>query len=1558
MARRQTDALIFDSLRLEGGLFVPAVLEKAARGDHTAQKASDYRLPKGLSLVDEQGRAFRIASALWKNFEATRARKDIAAARATIGFVTELLRDAFGYADFALCPEPITLADRAYPITAFASGGRMPVIIAPQTLELDEPDERFAIVDSGLRRRSAYQLTQQFLNASPACTWALITNGHQLRLVRDAKTLARPAFLEADLELILRDQRYADFAAVWRLFHASRAGAPGTSGDECVWETWKLEGQEQGERVRDGLRGGVTEALIALGTGFIEHRDNEALRLQLQTGDLSVGEYLQQLLRLIYRFLFLITVEERGLLHVSDDSPDVRRARDTYAQGYAFRRLRDRALRRAGFDRHYDLWTGVLVVFRGLANGEPRLALPALGGLFAPTQCPGLDFACLENRVFLTAMRNLRWSAASGQLSAIDYRNMDAEELGSVYESLLELVPAIDLPARRFGFVGLTDAGSTAGNARKTTGSYYTPDVLVQQLIKSALDPVIAQKITDHPSSPVEALLTLTVCDPSCGSGHFLLAAARRLAEKIAELRSSDGAIRTDDYRHALREVAGRCLFGVDLNPMAIELCRVALWLETVDPGKPMGFLNHHIRTGNSLLGTTPDLIAQGLPDEAFTCIEGDDKAACSELKKRNKNEREGFGPLFQQEEQSIRDRLRHAASAIEDMDDSQADLLQRKEAAFASTETAPEYCHAKLLADLWSAAFVIKKHYPGEANVAPNNTNYESQIAVSVAGHLIHAQDELFGQTLPTATPTKITKARTGPLKLDRGLPVGITTQHLRNFVQGKTLPADLKAEVEALASGYNFFHWHLAFPKVFDAGGFDVMLSNPPWERIKLQELEFFAARDPRIADAPNKAARTRLIKELIQNNPTLHAEFIAALHVAECVSKYLRYSDRFPLTAKGDINTYAIFSELILGLLNPLGRATFIVPTGIATDENSKEFFGKIIASQKLASLYDFENRGHLFSALHTKTKFCLFTISQEPVHEPSFCFLATQITDLGDPMQVFNLTAEDIKLIKPNTSTCPIFRTRSDAELTRKIYSRVPVLIREGSLGGNPWRVSFMRMFDMSNDSHLFRDSPGHGLLPLYEAKMFWHFDHRFTSYQGATQEHLNAGILPQLSPEQKQNSELGSTPRYWVEEMEYLNRVAPLTKDEQEARESVKIKGSELIRLQRDRAPKWLIGFRGITDSRNERTAIFSFLPPVAAGNSSPVMLTTGITPEMQLCLLGCLNTLVFDFVTRQKTGGTNFNFFIVQQLPVFQPSFYQPADILYVASRVLELVYTSNDMQLLADALRATGSPLAAIVPQKPYRWDETRRTLLRAELDAWFARAYGLSRNELRYILDPAEIFGPDFPGETFRVLKEKEITKFGEYRTRRLTLEAWDQLESVAQPSDGVSAVISVVIPAPTWLDQALVLPKTARGKLIPDRYRALLVPHLLYQAGGRLSFDRLRRAYWLLTEPSMLQRYATSAVDEAAKAWGKVFKDKLEKDKFIPHLRGAVLHDIHFIKVDGERWLELRRTENVVDDEHAVFDARLALLVADLWPASEPIVGFTQEEDAVIRELELVP
>jgi hypothetical protein len=1401
--RKSTDTTPFDTLRLEGSLFVPELLERAASGEATFQKETDYAIPKGLKLHDEYGRAFRIAIATWQSFSSQTNRADLDAATITRGFVVDFLRQCLNYTDLTALGAPIQLGDRNFPVTAQGLGGRLPVVIAPHNVSLDDPDTHFAIVGSSSKKKSAHQLAQEFLNAAPDCLWAIVTNGKILRLLRDADTLTRPNFLEFDLETILRDDqhRYADFSALWRILHASRAGEPTAASADSIWEKWKSEGHAQGLRVRNGLRDGVQNALLTLGTGFLKHPDNTALRENLHNGFLTKEDYFQQLLRLIYRSLFLFCAEERDLLHPplpdnESEAAKVITAHQTYATGYSLRRFRKRSLRQSAHDPHGDLWQSVLIVFRGLSGGQTRLALPALGGLFAETQCPNLDNSSITNRDLLSAMRELRWflDPKSKKRSAIDYRNMGPEELGSVYESLLELVPTLDIPSRLFGFAGITDGGSTSGNARKTTGSYYTPDSLVQELIKSALDPVIAQKIADHPENPIEALLSITVCDPSCGSGHFLLAAARRLAEKLAELRAPDGAVRPDDYRHALREVASRCIYGVDINPMAVELCRVALWLETVDPGKPLGFLNHHIRSGNSLLGTTPDLIAAGLPDETFTAIEGDDKPACAELKKRNKAERTGFGPLFAKEEDSIREKLREAATSIEAMDDSQPDALQKKEAAFLTNETAPEYRHAKLLADLWCAAFVIKKTIRSNDTPVVSSSS-QSPIPVPEDGQLLHTDDDLFGQPVPAAKPTAKPKSSLKTENFKLGTASGITTGTLRDFVQGKPLPEDLESEVTQLAEQYRFFHWHIAYPQVFAQGGFDCILGNPPWERVKLQEKEWYAIRRPEIAKTTNTSARKRLIESLIVSEPRLYQEFVDASRQAEGESQFLRASGRFPLCARGDINLYAIFAETNRTILANSGRAGCVLPSGIATDDTTKLFFQNVVETGSLVSLFDFENKD-IFPSVHSSYKFCLFTAGsgKSPITESAdLVFFAHCVDDVRDDARRLTLSRDDIALLNPNTRTCPIFRGGRDAELTKSVYRRIPVLVNEGVPDGNPWRVSIRRVLDMgqvkvtnlartqaalASEGISRREGPNlirideSEFIPIYEGKMFGAFNHRAA---GVVFNSLNAQRGAQgvdLTDEQLRDPHCIASPLYWFPK-------------------------ANLLALDIFKTPRrWLIAYKNITATTNERSMIAAILPFGGSNFSVRTVFFDEPDAELSACFLGGINSYVYDYLLRQSLGGVNLSDYISHQIAVPAPATYaqpcpwaaHPQSTIHdppslrdwLLPRVLELTYTAWDLEAFAQDCGWPGPP---------FRWDEDRRFLLRCELDAAFFHLYLGSEDEWRQQPEaltrafPTPRHAVSYIMDTFPIVKRKDEAKHGTYRTKETILQIYDALaESMA--------------------------------------------------------------------------------------------------------------------------------------------------------------------------------
>lgn len=1302
---RRVAALEFDAIAIEGSLLPAEWLGTIAALKAPRQAPADYGVPRGLNLRDELGRYWRIAGAHWADFSAARSHASDPHALAQ-RFVLNLLRDVFGAADLEQRAAPERLVERDYPLTASASGGHLPVVVAAADQRLDARDSRFG---DGQRQRSAFGLLQDYLNASDAALWGLVSNGTLLRLVRDNASLTRPAWIEADLERIFTEERFADFSLLWLLLHASRFGKPDALPTQCPLEAWREASKEQGTRARDDLRQGVEAALATLGQGFVGQPANQPLRDALARGDLDAHGYYLQLLRLVYRLIFLLTIEERGLLHPRDADEQ---AIKVYAQGYGLRRLRERARRRRAFDRHTDLWQGLKPVFAGLARGELLLALPALGGLFAEDQCPALDAATLDNASLLAAMARLGWMTNGGSLVRINWRDMGPEELGSVYESLLELVPLLGADGGRFSFANADDS---RGNARKTTGSYYTPDSLVQELLDSALEPVIAQRVHGA-ADPEAALLTITVCDPACGSGHFLLGAARRLATHLAQLRA-DGTPSGDDFRHALRDVIARCIFGVDRNPMAIELARMALWLEAMTTDRPLGFLDHHLRVGDALLGLADlAVLEQGIPKDAFKPLSGDDKGICQQLAQRNaaglkdlkrRRKAHAFGQddLLGTQQGTLEELQR-----IESLPDTTLGDIAAKQAAWLALACTAEDSPLHHAADLYLAAFLLPRTQATQDDVP------------TTASVLL----ELLGD------PTQPGHA-------------------------GK------RAAARSICTETRVLHWPLAFPQVHAAGGFTCVLANPPWERIKLQEEEFFASRHRDVAEARNKAERSQRIQWLAEGmlsahlNPEaghsegqaraeqrLYAEFLAARRGAEAASVFahLKAEDggRYPLTGVGDVNTYALFAETISQLASTAGRAGFIVPTGIATDDSTKAFFAEITQRGRLVSLYDIENREAVFPAVHRSYKFCLLTLGA--AERAEFVCFATGVGQLADPRRRFTLTPDDFRLINPNTLTCPVFRSERDAELTKKLYRAAPVLIDEGKPDGNPWGISFMAMFHMSNDSHLFADEAGEGRLPLYEAKLIHQFDHRWATYDAN-------GKSRAVTPGEKADPDFTVKPRYWVDESEVQGRLAA-----------------------REWSHRWLMGWRDICRNTDVRTVIAAVIPAVAVDGGFPCILTAA-RPELVAALIGNQNSLCLDFVARQKVTGAHLKYFHQRQLPAFTPTRYTDSDLTFIVPRVLELTYTAHDLAGWAQDLGHDGPPFA---------FDPDRRGILRAELDAYYAHLYGLTRDELRYILDPADVMGEDYPSETFRVLKNNEIREFGEYRTRRLALEAWDKLHSGA--------------------------------------------------------------------------------------------------------------------------------------------------------------------------------
>jgi hypothetical protein len=1322
---------VYTTLRTEGALLPPDLLQRVAEGDKNlgGLTPSDYHC-EGEKLNEVASRAWQRLQGRWAAFEAQRDAMSPEDTGTTITRERWLLPlfQELGYGRLQTT-SAIVIGDKDYPVSHLWAS--VPIHLVGCNVKLDTRTAGVA----GAARRSPHSLVQELLNRSDDHLWAFASNGLQLRILHDNVSLSRQAYVEFDLEATMRGELYADFVLMWLLCHESRI--EGDKAEDCWLERWSQEAQQQGLRALDGLRVGVTKAIVALGKGFLAHAANRDLLEKLRSGDLDNVEYYRQLLRLVYRLLFLFTAEDRDLLLLpmpdgsEDEAERVRAARERYLRFCSGARLRELAAKRRG-SRHGDLYEGLEFVLRCLESddGCPALALPALGSfLFSDEAMPDLAGCRLANSDLLESVRALAFAVDAGALRPIDFRNLGAEELGSVYESLLEMQPELNREAATF------DLKVVSGSERKTTGSYYTPSSLIQCLLDSALDPVVDERLvaaTKGLTGPGErraasqaALLDLRMCDPACGSGHFLIAAAHRLARRLAAVRTGDDEPGPGATRQALRDVIGHCLYGVDINPMAVELCKVNLWMEALEPGKPLSFLDHRIQCGNSLLGATPALMRAGIPDEAFKSIDGDDIAYAAALRKRNKSERmprdqvKGALGLFDGDsatDQEAAERLSSEALALDGLGDDSPIAVATKRARYKKLVSSDEHRAAKLLADLWCAAFVRVK------------------------------------------TP---------------GVPYPVTEEVFRRVEDDPSgISLGLTSEVRLVAERFGFFHWHVAFPDVCRPtprtrapenevtgwdGGFDVMLGNPPWERVKLQQQEFFAERCPDIANAKNAAARNKMIGVLPESDPGLAAEWAAALRKSATESAFLRLSGRYPLGGVGDVNTYAVFADLFRQLINPRGSAALLLPNGLVTGFTYREFLRHLLRTRTLASFYGFENEDKIFPDVHNETKFGILTVhgSSRPVETPAFTAHLRQPSQTRDPLRRYGLTAKQIEAINPNTLNLPAFRWARDAEVAAAIHAAAPILVGRSEVGcaQNPWGISFRRMFDMANDSGLFIDhadvapriverrsalavlDDGTQVYPLYEGKMLWHFDHRYGTYEGQTEKQANKGVLPHVDDEVHDDPCYQIQPRYWVT-----------------ANEVRKALGADADR-------EWFFAWRDVGPT--ERTLVGTLVPCSAAGDQAPLATST-LRPQAVAALVAVLSSLVVDYDARQRSN--RMKFFVAEQLAVLLP------DVLaghrawlgssaeeWLASRTLELSYTSIELEPFARDLGCN---------EPPFRWNAERRALLQAEIDAVVLHLYGLSRSQAEWLID------------SFAVLRKYEERDQGEFRTKRLVLSVYDAL------------------------------------------------------------------------------------------------------------------------------------------------------------------------------------
>ncbi len=1170
--------------------------------------------------------------------------------------------------------------------------------------------------------------------------WGILTNGRVWRLY-DARTRPRStAYFEAYLDHALEPENEHDLRLFYLLFHRDSFnladGATTTFIEDAL-----AEGRRYEEQVAQDLSTVVFDRVFpGLVTALYEASGSD------------LDEVRQAALVLLYRLLFILYAEDRGLLPVNDR---------TYESYGLRKRVRDAIAERMEYDDLFsdtasNYYDHVMTLCRLIDRGDPSIRLPAYdGGLFSSEAAPILERVRLSDSAVAHLLHDLSHAETPEGRRFVNYRDMSVQQLGSIYERLLEREPVLEHGAIE---VRLNPY------ARKDSGSFYTPQELVDLVIEKTLGPLVDerryaflaraaelkgdrrpkdQRLADLAKlDPAEAVLDLKVLDPAMGSGHFLVSAVDFLADHVAELVEDPPEIewlnapyvsplveRIETVRKSIRRNRGtgrvrdgqtpitgqdiirrmvlkRCIYGVDKNPMTVELAKVSLWLHSFTVGAPLSFLDHHLRCGDSLVGMWIN-------------------EAAGELDR--------LGGLFASSaiagaEGAVRQMLR-----IEAMSDSEVSEVHESADLFSHVEeeTADLRKLLHFLCGLrWLTAGMTNKQ----------RADFEGPVVETLARH---AEDsfELLAR---------------GPDAVE----AGTSAEHTRF--------AKIWRDARNAAREETFLHWETAFPGVWrdwqnvnPTGGFDAVIGNPPWDRIEQQEVEWFAIRDEEVALAATGAERKALIGERMDVGNELALEYAAARSKAATLRAMARSTGQYPLLSGGRINLYSLFVERAMGLIKPTGFVGLLIPSGIYADRTAATFFKTVSTGGRVAGLFDFENRRlgtklpPFFPDVDSRFKFCALVLGgDDRSFDATQCaFFLHDSATVNDPERSFPLAPSDFAKVNPNTGTSPVFRNRRDADITVRIYEQHPVLVdRSRGDERRAWPVRFMQgLFNMTSDSHLFLTAaqlqaegyyPVEGsrwkrgdetYLPLYEGKMVQAFDHRAASV-AVNPENLNRPAQPRnATPDEHADPNWLPSPQYWVP-----------------ASECSSMLGSN-----------WVLGFKDITSPTNIRTFIAALFPAVAFGNKVPILMSE--TKERTEWLLAAnLNALVFDFSTRQKLQGQTLNWYIVEQLPVIAPEDYDrqfgsttARDL--VRDHVLRLTYTAHDMAPFARHLGYDG---------QPFTWDEEERRHLRARLDALYFHLYGLDKDDAGYVLG------------TFPIVRRDDEKQFGGYRTRDLILAYMDAL------------------------------------------------------------------------------------------------------------------------------------------------------------------------------------
>lgn len=1184
--------------------------------------------------------------------------------------------------------------------------------------------------------------------------WGILTNGAKWRLYFSGARSVSEQFFELDLAAIMDVAGYNDglfalsendrrhWLKVFMLIFRREAFVPAGADPRTFHEKALAEGKFYEERVAEDLSNKV----------FGEVFPDLVRAIVKAAPDADLQEVREGALILLYRLLFILYAEDRDLLPVKDERYD----------DYGLReRVRlDIGKRKDDNDIFSDTaaryWGAMSDLFLAIDQGDASIGLPPYnGGLFDQERNAILTNIRIPDSVMASVIDALSFERTDEGRKYINYRNLSVQQLGSIYERLLEYEVAYD-----------DDVITVQPNifARKGSGSYYTPDDLVQLILTETLEPLIELRknaftdkieelekgvLPDHRKigqlktiDPATAILDLKICDPAMGSGHFLVSLVDFMADQVITAMAEaelDAPVEWGDYisplgeridtirntilanaeqrnwtideeqlddRHIIRRmVLKRCIYGVDKNPMAVELAKVALWLHTFTVGAPLSFLDHHLRCGDSLFGSW---VKKGI-----------DKAAA-------------YGtPLLLHEPMKRALRAASKMQIVEGLTDAEIAEAHRSADVFAEVEdmTAPLDALLKLIHALdW---LDIKDR--------------DKKAALKIFF------DGQFGDPLDIAMGKKEPKTKRE---------------------EGQCFAAILR-EANQLISEENFLNWQVTFPGIWEdwenehlVGGFDGVIGNPPWDKMRFEEIPWFEQRVPEISKLGSGAERKEAIIKLTESEPELHRQFEQARDRSTLATNVARKSKDYPLLSGGDTNIYSLFVEQAHRLLNANGFSGLLVPSGIASDGTSARFFEQISTGGHLRALIDFENRRNryglkpFFEDVDSRFKFCVFVLSKFTIEDPAKCaFFLQAASELALEDVLFEYRAEDFDRVNPNTKTTPIFRSRRDAEICAKIYETAPVYSHHGS-GNKQYPIKLGVPMHVTHDSNHFQSREkleangfyhvGEHILekgsirayPLYEGKMMMDYDHRSADVVVNLANSKRPAQPKEIPLNQKSDPSRMSVPRFWVQDD------AP----------------------KRPLSLSWLLAYKNVCSPTNRRGMIGCIVPTNRCGHSLQILVPDQDEDGLESyksCvsnLLANISSIAFDFVARAKIQGNNLSWYIFEQLPVIPPErlemkrFGSKSAGEIMRQAVLELTYTAHD---IAPFARDMGYVDGTGQVKPPFIWDEEHRLHLRAKLDAVFFHLYDITdRDDIRYIYS------------TFPIIEREEIATYGKYRSCELCL------------------------------------------------------------------------------------------------------------------------------------------------------------------------------------------